>query len=184
MGILFVQKQRQVYLYLLLGVMNEVHGQYLNSHHFINPFALNVTGNSSQLNEFHIDWSIGEAFLTKTLSTQNGWILSTGFLQSIYAPLNLYDALDSFAIQIKVGPNPFSNKIIIQSKVDEVIINSIRIIDFEGNVIYNLNESFSGIHFYHEIKIGKLMHPICFLSIQYSIADKIYKSKYLKLIQH
>jgi len=87
-------------------------------------------------------------------------------------------------MQIKVGPNPFTNKIIIQSKVDELTITSIQLIDFQGNKLYSSSEPFSGIHFYKEITVKKLIVPICFLKIQYTISDHIYKSKYLKLIQH
>jgi hypothetical protein len=115
---------------------------------------------------------------------QKQFILSSGFLQSNYSPLSLYQQLDSFAMQIKVGPNPFRNRIIIQSKVDDMIITSIQLHDFNGTILYSSMEYFSGIQFYKEIIVDKLMIPICFLEIKYTISDHIYKSKYIKLIQH
>jgi hypothetical protein len=141
-------------------------------------------GNTYQFNNIALDWSVGETPLIQVLDLQKQYQLSTGFLQGSYYPQLLYQQLDSFSIQIKVGPNPFTNKIIIQSKVDELTITSIQLMDFQGNRLYSSSGLFSGIHFYKEILVRKLVVPICFLEIKYPISDHIYKSKYLKLLQH
>lgn len=182
MGFLFCHPPQQVCLYLLLGVLNEGVAQPISSLHSIDPYVFNVTGSCMQLNSLCFDWSVGE-MTDHTFATKYNYLLSSGFLQSSYAPRYLYNTVDRFAFEIKVGPNPFNDKIIIQSKVDNITITQIQIIDFEGRIIYNLSETYSGVYFYHEIKIEKLHYPICFLRIQYAIADKIYKAKYLKLIQ-
>lgn len=184
MGVLFIQRKRHFCLALLIGFSNESYGQAKSRQNYIDPYTINVTGSSTQINNYQFDWSIGEAAMVHTLFAQKNLMLSTGFLQNLYYPLYLYNQLDSFAIQIKVGPNPFSNRIIIQSKVDEMIITEIQLTDFQGKLIYNSNVHYSGLEFFHEILIGKLLYPICFLSIRYCIADKIYKSKYFKLIQN
>ena len=184
MGFLFSQNQKKVCVYFLLGIVGDVNAQHNNTIHFIDPYTLNVTGNAFQFNNMSLEWSVGETPLIKMLDLQKQYQLSTGFIQGSYYPQLLYQQLDSFAIQIKVGPNPFTNKIIIQSKVDELTITSIQLIDFQGHSLYSSSEPFSGIHFYKEITVKKLIVPICFLEIQYTISDHIYKSKYLKLIQH
>jgi len=184
MGVLFIQKKRQFCLALLISFSNEFYGQEKKLPHYIDPYSINVAGRFNQINNLQLDWSIGEAAMVHTLFIQKKLILSTGFLQNLYYPLYLYNQLDSFAIQIKVGPNPFNNRIIIQSKVDEMVITEIQLTDFQGTLIYNSNLHYSGLEFFHEIVIGKLLFPICFLSIRYCLADKIYKSKYFKLIQN
>jgi len=184
MGFLFFQNHKKVCVYFLLGIVSDVNAQQSNTIHFIDPYTLNVLGNTYQLNNMALDWSVGETPLIKMLDLQKQYQLSTGFLQGNYYPQLLFQQLDSFAMQIKVGPNPFTNKIIIQSKVDELTITSIQLIDFQGHSLYSSSASFSGIHFYKEITVKKLIVPICFLEIQYTISDHIYKSKYLKLIQH
>jgi hypothetical protein len=184
MAILFFQKQQQICLIFLCGFINECTCQVGISTQHIDPYAINVTGHSVQFNALQIDWSMGEAPMIHTLFYDKNYILSTGFLQSIYAPLHLYHQLDSFAFYIKVGPNPFSRKIIVQSKVAEVIITSIQLFDFQGNVIYKLTGQFSGINFFHEINVEKLLFPICFLSIGYFIPNHEDHSKNYKLIQN
>jgi len=184
MGFLFFQNQKMFCVYFLLGIVGDVNAQQSNTIHFIDPYTLNVLGNTYQFNNMALDWSVGETPLIQMLDLQKQYQLSTGFLQGSYYPQLLYQQLDSFSIQIKVGPNPFTNKIIIQSKVDELAITFIQLIDFQGNKLYSSSETFSGIHFYKEIIVKKLIVPICFLEIQYIISDHIYKSKYLKLIQH
>lgn len=184
MGFLFFQNHKKVCFYFLLGIVGDVNAQHSNTIHFIDPYTLNVMGNAFQFNNIALDWSVGESPLIQMLDLHKQYQLSTGFLQSCYSPQLLYQQLDSFDIQIKVGPNPFSNRIIIQSKVDELIMTSIQLIDFQGNLLYSSKEHFSGLQFYKEITVKKLVVPICFLEIKYIISDHIYKSKYLKLIQH
>jgi hypothetical protein len=184
MGTLFKRKHGSIYLLAILGIIQDTYGQLPQPSQPIDPYCINVTGSSIQVNDIYFDWSLGEAAMVHTLETQKNYILSTGFLQSVYTPLYLYNELDSFGIQIKVGPNPFKNSIIIQSKVDELTITSIQLINFQGKLLYNFEGLFSGLQFYHEIIIEKLVFPVCFLRIQYCIADKIYRSKYLKLLQN
>jgi hypothetical protein len=184
MGFLFFQNHKKVCVFFLLGIVSDAQSQRNNTLHFIDPYTLNVVGNAHQFNNLKLDWSVGEVAIFKLADWQKQFILSSGFLQSNYTPLALYQQIDSFALQIKVGPNPFSNRIIIQSKVDGIIITSIQLHDFNGAILYSSMEYFSGIQFYKEIIVDKLMIPICFLEIKYTISDHIYKSKYIKLIQH
>ncbi len=184
MGILFSKKQKKVCMFFLMGLVNDASGQQVTNQHFLDPYTMNVMGSASQISNISFDWSIGEAPIAQMLNWQAQFQLSTGFLQSSYYPQLLFKHLDSFEVEIKVGPNPFSDRIIIQSKVDEIMITGIQLIDFQGKVLFTSTELFSGIQFYKEINIRKLLFPICFLQIQYIISDRIYNTKYLKLIQH
>jgi hypothetical protein len=183
MGILFSIKQKNICILLLLYVAQKSFSQPVKYFHFVDPYTINVSGNYKVIQHQIFDWSIGE-LSTRTLNARPLIIFSLGFLQSNYDPLLQYKHIDSFALQIKIGPNPFSDYIIIQSKQDQVIINSIQLIDFQGNILYQLNGDYSGHDFYFKMPIKKLMNPLCFLNIRYTISGQIYKSKFFKLLQN
>jgi len=81
MGFLFFQNHKKVCVYFLLGIVSDVNAQQSNTIHFIDPYTLNVLGNTYQLNNMALDWSVGETPLIKMLDLQKQYQLSTGFLQ-------------------------------------------------------------------------------------------------------
>lgn len=184
MGILFSTSRSPIYILLLLSISNQEYAQSLSLKGCIDPFAINVAGHSWTNTNFIIDWSVGEAPMIHTLFKHPLFLLSTGFLQSRYDPLLLYHGLDSFDIQIKVGPNPFNNHIYIKCNQDGIIITSIQLINFSGVSIYQLTGIYAGINYCHEIQIQKPNNSICYLYLHYTIADKIQKTKVIKLIQN
>lgn len=183
MGISFSTKQKNICILLLMSVAQKSISQPVKYFHLSDPFAINVSGNYKLIQHQMFVWSLGE-FSTHTLNAKPLMIISLGFLQSNYYPLLQYNHIDSFALQIKVGPNPFSDYIIIQSEQDQIIINSIQLIDFQGNILYQLNGDYSGHDFYYKMPIKKLVNPFCFLNIKYTISGQIYKSKFFKLLQN
>ena len=183
MGIAFSNNQKSFCILLLLSVAQKSISQPEKYFHFSDPFTINISGNYKVIQHQMFDWSLGE-FSTYTLNAKPLMIFSMGYLQSNYYPLLQYNHIDSFALQIKVGPNPFSDYIIIQSKQDQVIINSIQLIDFQGNVLYQLKGDYSGHDFYYKMHIKKLIFPFCYLNIKYTISGEIYKSKFFKLLQN
>jgi hypothetical protein len=182
MGIYFSSKQKQVCILLVFSIAQKSNAQFVKNMRRLDPFTINVTGNYSIIQNQFYDWSLGElairSFNIKSL------FISLGFLQSQYYPLLQYNNVDSFALQIKIGPNPFSNYIIIQSEQDQLIINAIQLLDFQGNVLYQINGDYAGHCFYYKIPIKKLFNPLCFLIIRYTIADQLYKLKFFKLLQN
>jgi hypothetical protein len=183
MGIPFSTKQKNICILLLLSVAQKSFSQPVKYFHFLDPFTINVSGNDKVIQHQIFDWSFGELSI-RSWNAKPLMIFSMGFLQCDYNPLLQYKHIDSFALQIKIGPNPFSDYIIIQSKQDQVIINSIQLIDFQGNILYQLNGDYSGYDFYFKMPIKKLMNPLCFLNIRYTISGQIYKSKFFKLLQN
>lgn len=183
MAVLFSNKNKSVCVLLLLSLSQRGYGQNRITTNFIDPYLINVTGSHSIINDLWCDWSVGE-FVTQTHKIPSTLLLSCGYLQSHYSPLLFFQDIDSFPIQIKIGPNPFSQFIIIQSQQDALIINSIQLIDFQGILLHELLGDYAGHHFYYKIPIQKLNNPICFLKINYTIDAQIYKSKYFKLLQH
>ena len=183
MGIFFSMKERQVCILLVFSITQNAYGQAVNNFRCIDPFTINVAGNSAMIQNQLFDWSIGE-LSTSTFIGKAVFIISLGFLQSSYHPLLIYNNIDSFAFRIKIGPNPFSNYIIIQCEQDQLIINGIQLLDFQGKILYRLNGDYSGHQFYYKIPVEKLIHPLCILNINYTISGQIYKSKFFKLLQN
>ena len=182
MGILFSSKQKNICILLLISIAQKSFGQSNKFFHCKDPFTINVTGNNAIIQNKMYDWSLGESVIS-TFNCNPLLNISLGFLQSNYYPFLQFNNLDSFALQIKIGPNPFSNYVIIQSSQDQVIINSIQLVDFQGNILYQVKGSYSGHNFYLKMPIGKLINPLCFLHINYTISGQIYKSKFFKLLQ-
>jgi len=151
---------------------------------YLDPISMNVNGGSSLTINYLFDWSFGEAPIIQTLSRNGCLVLTTGFLQNFYDPLLLFNQIDSFALQIKVGPNPFLDHIVTSVHQDGINIKSIQVLNFQGRLIYYQEGIFSGLSFYHEIQLGKLNNPVCYLLIHYTLASKIDKSKIIKLIQN
>ena len=183
MGISFSTKQKNICILLLISFTQKAFAQPIKYFHFLDPFTINVLGNHKMIQHEMFNWSVGE-FSTRTLIAKPLMIVSLGFLQNNYYLSLQYIQLDSFALQIKIGPNPFSNYIIIQSRQDQIIINSIQLVDFQGNILYQLNGDYSGHDFYYKMPIKKLINPLCFLNIRYTISGQIYKSKFFKLLQN
>jgi hypothetical protein len=183
MGIYFSSKQKRVCILLVFSIAQNSYTQPIKYFHFLDPFTINVAGNHVIIQNQLYDWSVGE-FSNRTLNVKSLMIFSLGFLQSNYYPLLQYNQTDSFALQIKIGPNPFSDYIVIQSKQDQVIINGIQLLDFQGNILYQLNGDYSGHDFYFKMPIKKLTNPLCFLNIRYTVSGQIYKSKFFKLLQN
>ena len=184
MGTLFSTSRSPIYILLLLSISNQEYAQRLVLKGGIDPFAMNVAGHSWTNTNYIIDWSVGEAPMIHSLFKHPFFLLSTGFLQNAYDPLLLYESLDSFGIQIKVGPNPFKNRISIHCNQDGIIITSVQLISFSGIVVYQLNDRRAGLNYYQEIQIQKLNNSICYLCLHYIIADKIVRFKIFKLIQN
>jgi hypothetical protein len=184
MGTFFSNTNGPICMLLLLGCPITQYAQSVVYKKFLDPYTINVSGRSSMLNNQLIDWSLGESPMVHTFNKYAIYLLSTGFLQSVYDPLLLYKSLDSFDIQIKIGPNPFNNLVHIQCRQDGITISSIQLINFRGDVIYHLPGFYAGMNFYQEIPIQKLSNPICYLYLHYTIANKIERTKIIKLIQN
>jgi len=183
MGILFSSKQQYIFILIVLSFAQKPYVHAKKYFHFIDPFAINVAGNHVIIQNQIYDWSLGELVIG-TFNTTPLLYISLGFLQSQYYPLLQYNNVDSFALQIKIGPNPFSNFIILQSEQDQIVINAIQLVDFQGKILYQLKGDYSGHDFYLKMSIGKLISPICLLHINYTISGQIYKSKFFKLLQN
>ncbi len=148
------------------------------------PYCMNVAGASHSIANLSVDWSLGEAPISHTLQAPPGYILSTGFLQSKNDPLLLFKNLDSFSLQIKVGPNPFTHIIQIAAHQEGVQIHAIQLFNSQGIILHQMKGQYAGLHFNYQIHTEALNNSICYLVVNYSIGDFLFKSKCFKLIQN
>ena len=150
----------------------------------IDPYTINSIGGSIYTNQMSVDWGLGEMASTFKIDHTPSILLSTGYLQSSYDIVSLFNQLDSFGLQIKVGPNPFYNTLRIYCALDGLDIMAIQIFDSHGVVIKNIRGPFSGLQFEQTIQIQKLSTPICLVYIQYKIANLYSRQRIYKLIQY
>ena len=150
----------------------------------LDPYSINCNGGSKLVNQLIVDWTLGNMGNTFTYTTRPGLMISSGYLQNSYDVKVLFQQLDSFGLQIKVGPNPFQNTLRIYCAQDGLDIITIKLFDNQGIIIKNIMGPFSGIEFDQILQIQKLSNPICYLQIQYKVANEFILQRTYKLLQY
>jgi hypothetical protein len=148
------------------------------------PYTINSNGGTLSINQLLLDWEISDLSNTLIYKNKQVLIVSTGFLQNAYDASTLYNSIEIFGEQIKVGPNPFTNRIGLFCKQDGMDILGIQVYDSHGILIRNIIGPFSGLQFEHTIQFQKLSNPICFVQIKYTVANRYTYYKTFKLIQN
>ena len=150
----------------------------------LDPSIINNNGGSFLMQGFMMDWSIGGLANTLVYKEKATTILSIGFLQNAYDIRAVYNDINNFGLQIKIGPNPFYNDLYFYCKQDGIVIDAIRLFDGQGNLIKNIKGPFSGLQFEKHISIPKLSNPTCYVQIQYVVANKYTSARIYKLTQY
>ncbi len=150
----------------------------------LDPSILDNNGGSFLMRGFMMDWSIGGLGNTLVYKEKATTILSIGFLQNAYDIATIYNDINDFGLQIKIGPNPFYNDLYFYCKQDGIVIKSINLFDALGNLIKNLKGPFSGLQFEQHFSIQKLMNPNCFVQILYVVDNQFTRSRIYKLLQY
>ncbi|MEY4278261.1 MAG: hypothetical protein RL377_265 [Bacteroidota bacterium] len=190
MGFLFYKRKRVLCCAFLIssqGLMSSqplLFAQVPSFQQFHNSFVFNTTGGSKNINDLRFDWSVGASIQFTATAPEYEWILSFGFLQNDYDKALLYKTKDSFALQIKLGPNPFSDHLIIQCNQEGITITGLQLMDLFGTTLFISTESHSGIHYYEQLHLNKLKYPACVLVVYYTIADGNSSSRKYKLVQN
>jgi len=150
----------------------------------LDPNTINCNGGCISLNKIIIDWTAGDVGNTIKYNAKPFIIISTGYLQNDYDASALFRTMGNFGLQIKVGPNPFTNNIHISCAQTGMDIISIALYDNVGNGFNLIKGPFSGLLFEKNIYIHQLSNPICYLKVHYIIANKYELSRTFKLIQY
>lgn len=190
MGVLFIKRKRVLCCALLIssqGLMSLqrlLFAQAPTFQQFHNYFVFNTTGGSKKINDICYDWSVGASIQLTATAPKYQWILSFGLLQSDYDKALLYKTKDSFALQIKLGPNPFSDHLIIQCNQEGITITGLQLMDLFGTTLFLSTQSHSGIHYYEQLHLNKLKYPSCVLVVYYTIANAYSSSRKYKIVQN
>jgi hypothetical protein len=112
-----------LYLYLLL----------------LDPTGFAIQGGSKSIHfeqdSIIVDWSMGQPASTELLDKGFPIQISTGFLQNKNCYTCLFNNLDSFLINFKLGPNPVDNYIAIQLNQAGIVFQAVDIYTIEGKLL-------------------------------------------------
>ena len=183
---LFYKQVCKIILAFLLFISSKNFGPFQSSFavKHLDPYDISINGGTKILNQLLFDWTLGNMGNTISYTTRPSMIVSTGYLQNSSDVLALYQEIESFGLQIKVGPNPFQNKVWIHCAQDGLVIIAIKFFNSNGFMIKHILGPFSGLYFEQNFEIQKLITPICYVQVQYKVANEFTFQKTYKLLQH
>jgi len=115
-----------LYLYLLL----------------LDPMGFAIQGGSksihSEQDSIILDWSMGQPASTEVLNSGFPFQISTGFIQNKNCYACLFNSLDSFLINFKLGPNPIDQYLNIQLNQAGVVFQALDIYSLEGKLLQRI----------------------------------------------
>lgn len=184
MGSLFFKNKKSICCILLWGTHHIAIAQSFSHKMGLDPFSINTSGGSNRLGDWLFDWSLGESPMLSSIAPKLNWSVSFGFLQNDYPKNLLFSTLDSFALQIKVGPNPFSHKLIIQCQQEGVVITELHLINLSGQTLYHKRGEYAGLNYYQEINLEKVHTGTCLLIVYISINNHNRIARTYSLLQN
>jgi hypothetical protein len=184
MGSLLFHHKKSICCILLWGTHYIAIAQSFTSKTSLDPFSINSSGSAGKLGDLLLDWSLGESPIVASILPTSNWRLSFGFLQNDYPKNLLFSNLDSFAIQIKVGPNPFSHKLIIQCQQEGITITELHLINLSGQTLYHKRGEYAGLHYYQEINLEKTHTGTCLLTVYLCINNRNRIARTYSLLQN
>lgn len=116
------------------------------------PQVLNSTGNYAMVNNYMVDYSVGEMTMVETLSFGGG-MLTQGFLQPALVPSAIGDAGSGIVVHPDMSPNNdgMGNEDLQIDNIENYPDNEIQIFNRWGNLVFktsgydNTNNAFKGI---------------------------------------
>ena len=169
----------------LVYLTNTVNAQLLDASIINNAGGkIEIAATTNQANNnWTLDWSLGEPFAIQYWCSKNKIVFSIGFLQP---SLMLNPELirpGAFDFNLKWGPNPVSNYLLLSCKQAGIDIIHINIVDNDGNKIQNIQGPYSGLNFSKQISFASVNTGIYFIAIHYIVANKFTQVKILKIIK-
>ena len=154
----------------------------------LNFGSLNASGASIQSGSLIFDWNLGSVF-TKTFSDDQFLLLTSGFLQSkevekIISPdIDSLLDLDKRNHLITLYPNPTNNFLFISNPLSEVKIIHLKMYNIKGELMKNFDAAFSTTSDNKMISLVNFASGTYVFSLQYIIAGKYLRTKFLRIIK-
>lgn len=151
----------------------------------VDPYSLAVQGGSQFINaasdKWLIDWSVGQAIDTHTLTNNNAFIISAGFLQNKNCDRCLYKNLDAFLNNLKWGPNPVQDYLHIQINQAGLLWTNIEIYTIEGRLIQSTRPNLYGMQLDYTMDWRSFQEGTYFLKVYFLIDEQFPISKTIQI---
>ena len=146
----------------------------------ITPHILNTGGGFSS----SLEWSIGEGVSIAPFSS-GGLVLNTGVLQplsGIVTAINEYGP-SVFGSQITIGPNPTSNILHIQARMNQIGSFSIQLIDAKSTIVYSHDEGTIFSSYFRDIQMQGYPDGVFYVRVYFKPINSIAKIGVYKIIK-
>jgi hypothetical protein len=128
------------------------------------PQVLNIGGGSNTTSSVSLEWSIGESSSINSF-TSGIWQMYTGVLQTS----TLYPFIRNIDVgQIKLGPNPFRDKIKVETAFKTKGKIGLTVYDNYGRTVYIKEVNSSSEYLNETLTLNKLLNGIYYLEIIYT----------------
>jgi hypothetical protein len=139
----------------------------------LDPFSLAIQGGSKTLHNEQdrilLDWSIGQPASFDVFNKDYPITISGGFLQNKNCDRCLFKTLDSFLVQLKMGPNPVEHFLSIQINQAGIIWQGAEIYNMEGRLIQKMDVKLSGLHLKYILNFNQYAKGIYFLKCYFLV---------------
>jgi hypothetical protein len=143
----------------------------------LDPLGLAIQGGSKTLHSEQdciiMDWSIGQPAVLESFKKDASIFINTGFLQNKNCDQCLYKSLDSFLVQVKIGPNPTEHNLFIQINQAGLIWQGWEIYNMEGKLLERKVINLSGLRLQYTINLSHYTKGIYFLKCYFLIDQQI-----------
>jgi Secretion system C-terminal sorting domain len=143
----------------------------------LDPLGLAIQGGSktlhSEQDSIIMDWSIGQPAVLESFHKDASLCINTGFLQNKNCDQCLYKSLDSFLVQVKIGPNPTEHNLFIQINQAGLIWQGWEIYNMEGKLLERKVINLSGLRLQYTINLSHYTKGIYFLKCYFLIDQQI-----------
>ncbi len=139
----------------------------------LDPFSLAIQGGSIALaheqNSIIIDWSLGQPAAGELFNKDYSIFISNGFLQNKNCDRCLYKNIDSFLVQLKIGPNPIVQYLYMQLNQAGIFWQGVDIYNLEGKLIQRTKVNQSAFQLRYNINFNGYPKGIYFLKCYFLI---------------
>ncbi len=131
------------------------------------PQVINASGGSFSKDDILIDWSFAELLSVKSFSPSGDFMLTTGFLQSLFiAPLPIGSA------EIYIGPNPTAALITVRTSIPDPGKITIKVMRSDGYILQQFEEKYTGLVYNRQLNLSTYSSGIYFIHVQYTAPDQ------------
>ncbi len=143
----------------------------------LDPLGLAIQGASksihSEQDSIIMDWSIGQPACFDLINKNYPITISSGFIQNKNCDQCLYKSLDSFLVQVKIGPNPTELYLYTHINQAGLFWQGFEVYNLEGKLIDRIIVKLSGLRLQYTINLSHYTKGMYFLKYYFLIDQQI-----------